>query len=93
MSKSALAITEEHTDLADSVIGQLNRLSSRGAARATLEKASDHPSEIWSATLSGWPSVTDSEVNRNSLSERSGVVMRRNRVAEGGTSAPLAPGP
>jgi hypothetical protein len=23
-------------------------------------------SESWSATLSGWPSVTDSEVNRNS---------------------------
>src|SRR4249919_3676625 len=31
--------------------------------------ASRTPSEIWSQTLSGWPSVTDSEVNRNSLSE------------------------
>ena len=27
--------------------------------------ASTIASEIWSATLSGWPSVTDSEVNRN----------------------------
>src|SRR3954454_1020640 len=32
--------------------------------------ASRTPSEIWSATLSGWPSVTDSEVNRYSFSER-----------------------
>ncbi len=34
--------------------------------------ASRTPSEIWSATLSGWPSVTDSEVKRNSV----GFVMR-----------------
>src|SRR5436305_10150949 len=32
--------------------------------------ASRMPSEIWSAILSGWPSVTDSDVNRNSLSLR-----------------------
>src|SRR4051812_41193244 len=31
--------------------------------------ASSTPSEIWSATLSGWPSVTDSEVKRYSFSE------------------------
>src|SRR5215204_1672012 len=42
--------------------------------------ASRTPSEIWSAILSGWPSVTDSEVNRNSLSERGCVVMRPGRV-------------
>ena len=36
-----------------------------GSSRRT---ASRTPSEIWSATLSGWPSVTDSEVNRYSLS-------------------------
>src|SRR5256885_8576324 len=29
--------------------------------------ASSTESEIWSATLSGWPSDTDSDVNRNSL--------------------------
>src|SRR5258708_24966034 len=29
--------------------------------------ASSTESEIWSETLSGWPSETDSEVNRNSL--------------------------
>src|ERR687897_2205156 len=42
--------------------------------------ASRTPSEIWSAILSGWPSVTDSEVNRNSLSESGWVVMRPGRV-------------
>src|SRR5215210_6723921 len=42
--------------------------------------ASSTPSEIWSATLSGWPSVTDSEVNRYSLSESGWVVIRRGRV-------------
>src|SRR5215204_4524954 len=45
--------------------------------------ASRTPSEIWSAILSGWPSVTDSEVNRNSLSESCCVVMGRGRVAAG----------
>src|SRR3954471_12649244 len=43
-----------------------------GSSRIT---ASSTPSEIWSAILSGWPSVTDSEVNRNSLSESTGVVI------------------
>src|SRR4029453_8724394 len=37
-----------------------------GSSRRT---ASSTASEIWSATLSGWPSVTDSEVNRYSLSD------------------------
>src|SRR6185436_13538101 len=45
--------------------------------------ASKTPSEIWSAILSGWPSVTDSEVNRNSLSDRGCVLMRRRRVHMG----------
>src|SRR3712207_677478 len=36
-----------------------------GSSRST---ASRIPSEIWSAILSGWPSVTDSDVNRYSLS-------------------------
>src|SRR6186997_9186 len=37
--------------------------------------ASRTPSEIWSATLSGWPSVTDSEVKRYSPSARGLEVM------------------
>src|SRR6266705_7092169 len=33
-------------------------------AESSLRQASRIASEIWSASLSGWPSVTDSEVNR-----------------------------
>ena len=55
MSKSALAITEEHNDLADAANGLLSRLNSRAAARATLENGTAHPSEIWSAGRDlGW---------------------------------------
>src|ERR1700688_2251830 len=32
---------------------------------SSVSTASSTASEIWSAILSGWPSVTDSEVNRN----------------------------
>src|SRR5215218_6997862 len=49
-----------------------------GSSRST---ASRTPSEIWSATLSGWPSVTDSEVNRYSSSESGCVVMSRESLA------------
>ena len=31
---------------------------------SSVSTASSTASEIWSASLSGWPSVTDSEVNR-----------------------------
>src|SRR6476469_8559990 len=58
--------------------------------------ASRTPSEIWSATLSGWPSVTDSEVKRNSLSAY-WLIGRRRLAAPGpflrrsaGPAAPLA---
>ena len=36
---------------------------------SSVRIASRTESEIWSAILSGWPSVTDSDVNRYSLSE------------------------
>ena len=55
MSKSALAITDEHKDLADAAFGQLNRINSRTAARATLEGEPNNPGEIWSAAAElGW---------------------------------------
>lgn len=38
---------------------------------SSARTASRTPSEIWSQTLSGCPSVTDSEVNRYSLSDSS----------------------
>src|SRR3954454_751824 len=37
---------------------------------SSASTASRTPSEIWSATLSGWPSVTDSDVKRYSLSAK-----------------------
>src|SRR5687768_17823289 len=52
------------------------RLSFTSVSAATRERgswariASSTASEIWSATLSGWPSDTDSEVNRKSLIAR-----------------------
>jgi alkylation response protein AidB-like acyl-CoA dehydrogenase len=62
VSKSALAITEEHTDLADAVFGQLNRLNSRTAARATLDGGSAHPADIWSAAAGqGWTGLAIAE--------------------------------
>ena len=35
------------------------------ASRSSVSTASSTASEIWSAILSGWPSVTDSDVNSN----------------------------
>src|SRR3954452_14911692 len=63
--------------------------------------ASSTPSEIWSATLSGWPSVTDSDVNRYSFSEklvligwaaapRSGKWSKSGRGRVAGGSLPVA---
>src|SRR3954464_10659292 len=50
--------------------------------------ASSTPSEIWSAILSGWPSVTDSEVNRYSLSD-SRVMPERLRFSSGARGGDL----
>src|SRR3954469_5506314 len=62
-----------------------------GSSRST---ASRTPSEIWSAILSGWPSVTDSDVNRYSLSDSwlmgSGGRLRSGRLLRRATEA--APG-
>src|SRR3954471_13956515 len=60
--------------------------------------ASSTPSEIWSATLPGWPSVTDSEVNRYSFSESgwfigSGDAPRVGFRREGSGSGPHRPPP
>ena len=41
-------------------VSQATRLSGSFASAASRTE-----SEIWSAILSGWPSVTDSDVNRN----------------------------
>ncbi|MDH6243397.1 acyl-CoA dehydrogenase [Mycobacterium sp. OTB74] len=55
MGNSALAITDEHNDLADSASGLLKRLGSRAAARASLDGGSSHPAEFWTAAAGlGW---------------------------------------
>ncbi|MEE6169345.1 MULTISPECIES: acyl-CoA dehydrogenase [unclassified Mycolicibacterium] len=62
MGKSALAITEEHQDLAESALGQLSRLGSRTAARASLAAPGHHPDEIWSAAADlGWTGLAVAE--------------------------------
>lgn len=62
MSTSALAITEEHTDLAAAAIGQLQRLDSRAAARATLTDPGSYPREIWTAGAElGWNGLAIAE--------------------------------
>ncbi|ORA34468.1 acyl-CoA dehydrogenase [Mycobacterium aquaticum] len=62
MGKSALAITEEHQDLAESAFGQLARLGSRAAARASLAAPGSYPDEIWSAAVDlGWNGLAVAE--------------------------------
>ncbi|KUI28807.1 acyl-CoA dehydrogenase [Mycobacterium sp. GA-2829] len=62
MRKSALAITEDHTALAESAFGQLDRSGSRAAARATLDGAPTHPSDLWRAAADlGWHGLAVSE--------------------------------
>src|SRR5689334_449401 len=53
--------------------------------------ASSTPSDIWSATLSGWPSVTDSDVNRYSPSARGLEVGMRESVKESDMCRSAAP--
>ncbi|HZQ31600.1 MAG TPA: acyl-CoA dehydrogenase [Mycobacterium sp.] len=62
MTTSALAITEEHRDLADAAIGALTRLGSLAAARASLDGGSSHPAEIWKTSAElGWHGLAIAE--------------------------------
>jgi alkylation response protein AidB-like acyl-CoA dehydrogenase len=65
LGTTALAITDEHRALADSATGQLRRLNSRAAARATLDPdsgGSTHPADIWSAAAElGWHGLAVAE--------------------------------
>ncbi|BBY50146.1 acyl-CoA dehydrogenase FadE22 [Mycolicibacterium arabiense] len=62
MGTSALAITDDHRDLADSASGQLRRLDSRSLARATLDGGSKHPEQLWQAAAElGWQGLALSE--------------------------------
>jgi 3-oxochol-4-en-24-oyl-CoA dehydrogenase len=89
VSKSALAITDEHQDLADAAIGQLTRLSTRTGARATLEGGSSNPPEVWKAAAElGWLGLAIAEEHGGSgfgLSELAIVLEAQGRE--------LTPGP
>lgn len=62
MSKSALAITEEHQDLAAAAFGRLQRSGSRAAARATLDQPGSYSHEIWAAGAElGWNGLAIAE--------------------------------
>ena len=62
MSKSALAITEEHQDLAAAALGRLQRSGSRAAARATLDQPGSYSRDIWSAGAElGWNGMAIAE--------------------------------
>ena len=59
---SALAITDDHQDLAEAASGQLARLQTLAKARATLAGESPHPAEIWSAATGlGWMGLAVAE--------------------------------
>lgn len=61
-STSALAITDDHQDLADAAAGQLTRLQTLAKARATLDGGPTHPDEIWSAAKDlGWTGLAIAE--------------------------------
>jgi alkylation response protein AidB-like acyl-CoA dehydrogenase len=89
VSKSALAITDEHQDLADAAIGQLTRLATRAGARATLEGGSSNPPEVWKAAAElGWLGLAIAEEHGGSgfgLSELAIVLEAQGRE--------LTPGP
>ncbi|ANE78131.1 acyl-CoA dehydrogenase [Mycobacterium adipatum] len=62
MTKSALAITEEHQDLAAAAVGRLQRSGSRAAARATLDQPGGYSREMWSAGAElGWNGLAIAE--------------------------------
>lgn len=62
MTDSTLAITDEHRELAAAAAGQLTRLKTRAAARATLDSEQSHPAEIWAACAQlGWNGLAISE--------------------------------
>jgi alkylation response protein AidB-like acyl-CoA dehydrogenase len=59
---SALAITDDHQDLAEAATGQLTRLQTLAKARATLDGGSTRPAEIWSAAADlGWTGLAVAE--------------------------------
>jgi alkylation response protein AidB-like acyl-CoA dehydrogenase len=85
MATSALAITDDHRDLADAANGQLARLHSRTAARATLDgEGSSHPAALWSAAVVGLtPQLTTAYLGNRAMTIAGGTSeITRNTIAE-----------
>src|SRR5215469_14761003 len=59
--------------------------------RSSARQASRIASEIWSAILSGWPSVTDSEVNRKRFLDGKVVSLLKVHEASGSKSSTAWP--
>ncbi|MFB1296349.1 acyl-CoA dehydrogenase [Mycobacterium sp. pW049] len=88
-STSALAITDDHQDLADAAAGQLTRLQTLAKARSTLDGGSTHPSEIWSAAIDlGWTGLAIAEEHGGS-----GYGLAELAVVAECLGRQLAPGP
>ena len=95
MSKSALAITDEHQDLADAAMGQLTRLATRASARATLEGGSPNPADVWKAAAElGWLGLAIAEEHGGSgfgLAELAIVLEAQGRELSPGPFLPATP--
>ena len=88
-STSALAITDDHQDLADAAAGQLARLQALAKARATLDGGPAHPDEIWSAAKDlGWTGLAIAEEHGGS-----GYGLAELAVVTECLGRQLAPGP
>ncbi len=89
MGKSALAITDEHQALADAAVGQLARLSTRAAARATLDGGSSNPEPVWKAAAElGWLGLAIAEEHGGS-----GFGLAELAVVQEAHGRELTPGP
>jgi alkylation response protein AidB-like acyl-CoA dehydrogenase len=62
VTTSALAITDEHRDLADAASGYLRRADALKAARATLDGETAHPAHLWRGQVAlGWTGLAVDE--------------------------------
>jgi alkylation response protein AidB-like acyl-CoA dehydrogenase len=62
VTTSALAITDEHVELAEATLGPLRRSKALATTRAAADGADAHPRELWSTTAQlGWQGLTVDE--------------------------------
>src|SRR5712691_4806845 len=86
MSSSAWVVTSPMTTQSPLVIA-LSQATRAAGSWASIPSST--ASETWSQILSGWPSVTDSEVRRNEREELKEVVTTADHTRGGSTSSAL----